>query len=358
MEAWKYGSITERKQKDLNQVSEEKQKKYLTVTLGVVAYNEEAVIETLLQDISAQDYPHEQMEILLADSASTDGTKKKLEAYAAGQEELGFRRIQVLDNPGRKQAAGWNVIIQAAREDILIRIDAHASIPKDFVSKNVALQEEGEWITGGPRPNIIEHPTPWKETLFLAESSMFGSSIAPYRRESGRKYVNSMFHAAYRRSIFQEVGGFNEALGRTEDNELHYRMRQAGYRFCYDPDIISYQHIRNSLSSMIKQKYGNGYWIGRTVKVCPGCLSLYHFVPFAFVLGIVITTVLCFLHVPWLAAAMWGLYGLLALVMTITGILQRKKFYISDVLLPLLFLCLHLAYGIGTCVGLCSRKIK
>lgn len=328
----------------------------MTVTLGVVAYNEEAVIEALLEDISAQNYPHGQMEILLVDSASTDKTRKKLELYAGKQAELGFRRIRVLDNPKRKQAAGWNVVIQEAREDILIRIDAHASIPEDFVRKNVALQEEGEMITGGPRPNVVEKPTPWKETLFLAESSMFGSSIAPYRRESGRKYVNSMFHAAYRRSIFQEVGGFNEELGRTEDNELHYRMREAGYRFCYDPEIISYQHIRNSLSGMIKQKYGNGYWIGRTVKVCPKCLSLYHFVPFAFILGIIITTVLCFVHVPWLAAAMWGAYWLLALVMTITGIIGRKKFYFSDLLLPVLFLLLHVVYGTGTCVGLCSGK--
>lgn len=343
---------------DLNQVSEEKQKNDWTVTLGVVAYNEEAVIETLLQDISNQDYPHARMEILLIDSASTDGTRKKLEAYAARQKELGFRRIQVLDNPKRKQAAGWNVVIRETREDILIRIDAHASIPKDFVSKNVALQEEGEWITGGPRPNQIEQPTPWRETLFLAETSMFGSSIAPYRRESGRKYVDSMFHAAYRSSIFQEVGGFNEALGRTEDNELHYRMRQAGYRFCYDPEIISYQYIRNSLPGMIKQKYGNGYWIGRTVKVCPGCLSLYHFVPFVFLLGIIITTVLCFFKFPWLAAAMWGAYGLLAVWMTAAGILKRKTFYISDLLLPGLFLLLHLAYGLGTGIGLCSKKPK
>lgn len=343
---------------DSNQVEKDQQQHNMTVTLGVVAYNEAAVIDTLLQDISAQDYPHDRMEILLVDSASTDETRKKLENYAKRQEELGFCRIRVLDNPKRKQAAGWNVVIGEAGEDVLIRIDAHATIPKDFVSKNMALQEEGEWITGGPRPNVIVDPTPWKETLFLAESSMFGSSIAPYRRESGRKYVNSMFHAAYRRSIFQEVGGFNEELGRTEDNELHYRMRKAGYRFCYDPEIISYQNIRNSLSGMVKQKFGNGYWIGRTVKVCPKCLALYHFVPFAFVLGIIITTILCPAGFPWLAALMWGLYWLLALVMTIRGIIERKAFHISDLLLPVLFLLLHLAYGIGTAAGLCSGRNK
>lgn len=334
----------------------------MTVSVGVVAYNEGAVLNGILNCLAEQDYPHDQIEVILVDSASTDDTRARMEQYAARKEQLQFRRIVVLDNPKRKQAAGWNVVIGAAQEDILIRIDAHASIPEDFVRKNVELQEQGEMITGGPRPNIIEQPTPWKETLYLAESSMFGSSIAPYRRESGRRYVDSMFHAAYRRSIFDEVGGFNEDLGRTEDNELHYRIRKAGYRFCYDPDIISYQHIRNSFSAMVRQKYGNGYWIGKTVKICPGCLSIYHFVPFAFIIGILITTVLCFLHFPWLAYAMWGLYGLLALVMTVTGIIgackQGKRFSISHLLLPILFLILHVTYGVGTLIGLCSPVKK
>ncbi len=328
----------------------------MTVSLGVVAYNEASVIEHILQDIANQDFPHEYMEVILVDSASTDDTREKLEQFALKGQELQFRRIVVLDNPKRKQAAGWNAMIREAQEDIVIRIDAHASIPKDFVRKNVELQKQGEMITGGPRPNVIDQPTPWKETLFLAESSMFGSSIASYRRQTGRHYVDSMFHAAYRRNIFDEVGVFNESLGRTEDNELHYRMRQAGYKFCYDSDIISYQHIRNSFSGMLKQKYGNGYWIGKTVKVCPGCLSIYHFVPFAFLIGIVLTTLLCVFHVPWLSVVMWGLYWLLALIMTVTGIIGRKRFYISDLLLPALFLLLHITYGIGTFIGVCSKK--
>lgn len=333
-----------------------KSQAHFTVSLGIVAYNEGTVMEHILQDVAAQDFPHEDMEVLLVDSVSDDDTREKMEQFASRCQELGFKKIAVLQNPKRKQAAGWNVMIQEAQEDIVIRIDAHASIPVDFVRKNVELHKQGENITGGPRPNVIDQPTAWKETLLLAESSMFGSSIAPYRRQTGRRYVDSMFHAAYRREIFQQVGVFNESLGRTEDNELHYRMRKAGYQFCYDPDIVSYQHIRNSFGGMIKQKYGNGYWIGKTVKVCPGCLSLYHFVPFAFVLGIIITTVLCVVHVPWLAIVMWGLYFLLALLMSVTGIIGRKRFVISDLLLPVLFLSLHVVYGIGTWVGLCSKK--
>ena len=76
-----------------------------------------------------------------------------------------------------------------------------------------------------------------------------------------------MFHAAYRRQVFDKVGFFNENLARTEDNEIHYRMREAGFKLCFDPDIISYQHIRSSLPKMLKQKYSNGLWIGKTAKI-------------------------------------------------------------------------------------------
>ena len=116
---------------------------------------------------------------------------------------------------------------------------------------------------------------------------MFGSSIASYRNNPGKTYVKSLFHAAYRREVFEKVGFFNEELVRTEDNEIHYRMRKAGYKLCFDPDIISYQYTRSSLKAMLKQKYANGYWIGKTSKVCPKCLSIYHFVPFAFVSAII-----------------------------------------------------------------------
>ena len=169
-------------------------------------------------------------------------------------------------------------------------------------------------------PNIIDKPTPFKETLLLAESSMFGSSIASYRNNPGKTYVKSLFHAAYRREVFEKVGLFNENLGRTEDNEMHYRIRQAGYRLCYDPQIHSWQYVRSSIPGMMKQKYGNGDWVARTLGVCPGCLSIYHFVPFAFVIAILVTSILVALKKPFLAIAMWITYWCGAIGMAILSV--------------------------------------
>ena len=76
--------------------------------------------------------------------------------------------------------------------------------------KNVKCIEEGEYVSGGPRPSIAEDDTPWKHTLLLAEKSMFGSSIASYRRSHKKKYVKSIFHGAYRKEVFEKAGLFNE----------------------------------------------------------------------------------------------------------------------------------------------------
>ncbi|HIZ83802.1 MAG TPA: glycosyltransferase family 2 protein [Firmicutes bacterium] len=323
-----------------------------TLSLGVIAYNEEGCLADILGDISAQDYPHEKMEILLADSGSTDRTKEIMLRFQQ-ENAAGFHRIVVLDNPKKVQPAGWNVILSNAGGEVVFRIDAHASIPPDFVRKNMERLNRGEMVSGGPRPNIAEQDTPFRRTLLMAEASMFGSSVASYRRQTGARYVNSMFHGAYRREVFETVGGFNEHLWRTEDNEMHYRIRQAGYRLCYDPEIHSYQHTRSSLGKMLKQKFGNGKWIGLTLPVCPGCLSLFHFVPFAFILAIAATTVLALLGFPLLCWLMWGAYALLALVMAGKAIVESRRFHVSNLLLPFLFLLLHVSYGIGTLAGFC-----
>lgn len=327
----------------------------MKVSFLIIAYNAEATLKGVINDLINQDYPHELIEVILVDGNSTDRTKEIMKEFS--KQDNGFIRIEVKDNPKRTLPSGWNVALDSVQGDIVLKVDAHASIPSDFVSKNVRCIESGEKICGGQRPNIIDEETPWKRTLLIAESSMFGSSIAPYRRSTGRKYVKSLFHAAYSKEVFDTVGKFNEDLVRTEDNEIHYRMRKAGYKFCFDPEIISYQHTRNSLKKMLKQKYLNGYWIGKTSKVCPKCLSIFHFVPFAFVIAIIISTIILGIGSNFAAVTLWSVYWLVAILISIVSIVE-EKFSVLLVILPVLFFLLHIAYGIGTLCGIFSINIE
>ena len=322
----------------------------MRVSICVVAYNEEKYLPAVLKDILNQSYPHEKIEVVLIDSCSEDTTRSIMEQFKEENKDE-FLNVQIVDNPGKIQSCGWNVALVNFSTDVMIRIDAHSHIPEEFVEKNVENLMSGEMISGGIRPTLVEGEGNWSKTLLAAEESMFGSSASSFRRNGERAYVKSFFHGAYRREVFEQVGGFREDLGRTEDNELHWRMRQNGYKLCMSPDVISYQYIRPTLRKMCKQKYGNGYWIGLTLGVCPGCLSLYHFVPGAFVLGILFTGILATVGFPWLAFLMWGAYWLLAIGMALMAQKGEGKngflFF-----LPFLFFFLHISYGVGTCIGI------
>ena len=228
-----------------------------TVTFGVIAYNEQRYLPDLLEDLLKQTYSRMLTEIILVDGDSTDETWQIMELFKK-QHDTEYLSIKLLRNSKRIQPVGWNIVIQNATAEVILRIDAHARLPEEKKKKNMKCINGGEYVCGGPRENIIDEDTPWKQMLLKAEQSLFGSGIASYRQATqGKKYVKSLFHGAYRREVFDQVGLFNEKLIRTEDNELHYRIREAGYRICYDPEIKSYYQTRNTLRGMLRQKYQN-----------------------------------------------------------------------------------------------------
>ena len=327
------------------------------VSIGIVALNESAALPSLLGDILAQDFPLSRIELLLADSGSDDGPKALMERFAS-EHASEFARIGVFDNPGRVAPAGINVMLGEYTGDAFVRIDAHSTIPSNFVSACVEILEEGEYVVAGPRPTMAFPATNWTNTLLVAEDSAFGSSVADYRFRSEKSYVSSAFHAMMRREVIDAVGLYNAGLPRTEDNDYFYRIREAGFKIRFDGRIFSQQHARASLRRMAKQKYGNGYWVGRTVYIQPKCLQKYHFVPFAFVLGIMLMAVigLCCSWVPFLACA--AAYLLVCVVLAIRAAVESPKRCLAFAALPIVFFTIHASYGIGTCVGLISGLFK
>ncbi|MBD3949590.1 glycosyltransferase family 2 protein [Tuanshanicoccus lijuaniae] len=321
----------------------------MIISIGIVALNEEKYLPRILKDILSQSYPKEKIEIVLVDSMSNDTTKEIMTNFKANNPK--YFNIQILDNKKRKQASGWNIAIKNFKGDALTRIDAHASIPSDFIEKNVNNLLLGESISGGARPCITENPTAWNKLLLSAENSIFGSSFSKYRRTTERKYVNTMFHSTYLRKVFEEVGLFNEKLGRTEDNEFHYRVSQAGFNLLFDSSIISYQYVRNTLLKMVKQKFQNGYWIGLTSGICPKCLSLFHFVPLLFVLSIVFSLLLCTNGYIFMLISILTVYLLFVFTGTFLT-MKNDSDNIYYLLLPIIFFLLHISYGIGTIIGL------
>jgi len=318
----------------------------------VVAYNETEYLPGLLEDIVAQDFIHNKIELLLVDSNNGANVeqRRQMEDFASG--EHGFRRVVVLGNHKGYLPHGCNVALAAYEGDAFVRIDAHARIPADFIRRTVEVLEEGHDVCGGLRPVILKNPDGWGETLLAAEASAFGASPARYRREQQGSQVASVFHGAYRREVFAVVGNYDERLLRTEDNDLSQRIREAGYHIWMDPRICSQQYLRPNLKALLRQKTANGHWIGRTLWLKPKAVSLMHLVPLVFVLALLLGVVLGF-ALSWLPLLfLCGVYVLADLALSVVAIVGSEKARPQMLVLPLVFLAMHIGYGCGTIVGL------
>ena len=321
----------------------------MLVSFIIVAYNAEKYVKDSLNSLLKQDYKLKNIEVILVDSISTDSTKKVMKDFKKSNEKK-FNRILVLTNKKKILPCGWNVALKEVKGEAIIRVDAHTTFNSDFISNNVKELEQGENIVGGQCESICLDNSKKSRLLLISEESIFGAGIADFRRKKEREYVSTLAFAMYRKKVFDEVGKYNENLARTEDNEMHYRMRKKGYKFLLSPNIKSFRYARNNFKGMIKQKYGNGKWIGITMYYCPKCFSIYHFVPLMFVLGIIISTILAIFKMPIFIVLMGILYGIFN-ILNIVSVSIKNKFHIEYLILPFIIFSFHIAYGIGTIIG-------
>ena len=320
----------------------------MLVSVVVGLLNEEKFLPRLIEDFKKQTYNHNEIELIFIDGMSKDDSWKILEDFKNSNHD--FYDVVLLKNPKVILSAGMNVGIKAARGECILKVDCHSHITDNFIENNVKIIEEGEDVCGGPRPNIIENADNFSKTLLLVEENMFGSGIADYRKKTTKKYVSSVFQGMYKKSIFDKIGLLDEKVGRVEDNELHFRIRKNGYKIRYSNDILSYQYTRPTLKRMLKQKYSNGYWIGKVSHVYPKAFSIFHFVPLAFVLAIIFS--LCMIPITSifiiLLSSVYFLFTILITIMTIIN----NKFNITILLMPIILFLIHVYYGVGTLVGL------
>jgi succinoglycan biosynthesis protein ExoA len=107
-----------------------------SVSILIPCRNEARFIGRCIESIQASDYPGELWEVIVADGISDDGTRSILESICPDDP-----RIRVIDNPERSTPAGLNRGLEAARGEVILRMDAHAEMARDYISKCVeALQ--------------------------------------------------------------------------------------------------------------------------------------------------------------------------------------------------------------------------
>jgi len=327
--------------------------KKLFVSILIPIRNEGAYIERCLDAILAQDYPNDLLEILIADGMSSDDTCMLIQGYKAHHPQ-----IHIFDNPGQIVPTGLNILIVKAKGDVLIRVDGHCVIDRDYVKNCVGhLQQEDIDGVGGSMTTQGEDFT--SKVIALAMSSKFGVGNSSFRTESGQtKMVDTVPFPAYTRTIIKKMGLYDEELVRNQDDEYNYRIREIGGRLLLAGDIRSTYFSRGSLNKLWRQYFQYGYWKVRVLQKHPGQMSLRQFIPPLFVLGVIVSLIIGFTF-GWGWVVLAGYMGLYLLADLAASIITASRYGMKYLaLLPVAYATLHLGYGSGFLVGLakfCSR---
>jgi GT2 family glycosyltransferase len=321
------------------------------VSIVIPMLNEIESIETCLNSILAQNYPADQIEILVVDGSSTDGSQEKVLQLAKT-----YSNIHLLTNPLKRTPISLNIGVKNSNGDIIIILGAHTRIKNDFVEHNIRLmQEQGVKCTGGTQLNIGN--TFLQHAIGLAMGSRFGIPSAPYRFYKKPCFVDTVVYAAYARELFDQVGYFNEELHISEDAEFNWRIRKAGYQIYYSPEIVSYYYPRKNLRKLTKQFFNYGILRVNVIKKHPDAIRLFHLVPPLFVVALIALTVMSVLKSQFMINlfALLGIYLLYIITASIITCQQentRKYLFV----LPAIFIAMQISWGAGFLVGILAAQ--
>lgn len=229
-----------------------------TVSIVLPTLNERAYIRDCLDSLLLQDYENI-LEILLVDGGSSDGTA----LIAAAGNDL----VRVVPNPRVTAAAAMNIGIAAAAGEIIVRVDAHSLYERDFVSRSVTvLLSSGASVVGGPMRAL--GTTSFGRAVAAVTSSPIGIGPGRFHFADEAQEVDTVYLGAYRPETVTSVGGYDEVdlQWAAEDQELNYRIREAGGRIWLDPTIRSVYFPRSTPRALWRQYFNYGLCKASTLK--------------------------------------------------------------------------------------------
>jgi glycosyltransferase involved in cell wall biosynthesis len=314
--------------------------------------NEADFIGQAIKSILDGDYPAGKMEVLVVDGDSSDDTRRIVEKLSESDE-----RIKIFDNPRRIVPTAMNIALKQMRGDVFIRIDGHAKVPADFISKSIQCLNEhpDAWIVGGYIETVATDFV--GKAIAAAMSSPIGAGNARFRLGDYEGWVDTLAFGAHHKWVVDKIGYFDEELVRNQDDEFNMRVILAGGKIWMSKSIRSTYFARSSLGKLWRQYFQYGFWRIRTLQKHKRPGALRQLVPLLFVLSILFFGVTgLFWRLCWYLLETGMIFYVMALFVGafIVGLKSGWRFV---PVAPLVFAILHFAYGLGCLWGLIRFSI-
>lgn len=321
-----------------------------TVSIICPLFNEEKFIERCVLSIINQDYPKDSLEVLFIDGRSTDRTRELVEKYTKE-----YPYIRLLDNPQQVVPYALNKGVEASKGEVVMRIDGHCVYPTNYVSELVRYLYEldadnvgGVWNTQPAKDTAV------CQAIALASSHPFGVGGSMHKIGASEiMETDTVPFGCYKREVFEKTGLFDTDLIRNQDDEFNGRLLNLGGKIVLIPQVIINYTARDSIRKMRHMYYQYGLYKPLVNKKLGSPATIRQFFPLLFLLWLIVGGLLSlfFKEAFYVYAAVLLLYLFISIVVGIMGAIRTHK-PILILLMPYIFLNVHLSYGFGYLRGI------
>lgn len=212
-----------------------------TVTVGLCVKNSERTVKDAVDSIISQDYSHEKMEILVVDGGSRDATLD----IVSSRISMTNIRSRICSDRGKGLGVARQIVVDQACGNCIIYIGSDVILPKDFVRKQVDFMENNLQISAAmpqseynPQKNLVANI---QNLLFCVSPNFSNGTI-------------------FRTQVLKEVNGFDIRIkGASEDRDIMFRIKKAGFRVVVNPEAIFYHGREETLRDVYTRYSWYGY---------------------------------------------------------------------------------------------------
>jgi len=305
------------------------------VSVVLPVLNEELYLLNAIQSILSQDYLG-QLEIILALGPSKDKTDEIAHSLAANDS-----RISIVKNPSGRTASGLNLAINKSTYPVIVRVDAHSELQKNYISLAIeVMRSSGATNVGGIMG--AEGKSSFERAVASAMRSSLGVGASRFHTGGVAGFVDTVYLGVFLRSAVLAVGGFDERFIRAQDWELNFRLRQAGGKIFFDPRLHVTYRPRSSVKALAKQYFEYGRWRRVVSRRHQGTINYRYLAPPFALLGALLSIIfsLFFNLIFIIPAAVYGIFLIAASLVTGKG-------WIEKLLLPIVLFTMQMSWGLG-----------
>ena len=220
------------------------------VSIIIPTFNEAANISTCLQAISANNYPHHLMEVIVVDGGSKDQTLQAIQQFS--NNGIAYN---VIEAPNTSVYTALNIGLKKSTGDYIVRVDARSIIPNNYIATCIKhIEQDNATVAGGVQMQYGDNV--YQNTIASVLQSKLGTGNAKFRTGNYSGFVDTVYLGVFKKDVFEKVGYYDDdGIVVSEDSMMNDRIRSNGGKIYLDGSLVVRYPAKKTIKELARQYF-------------------------------------------------------------------------------------------------------